>query len=264
MSDETTETPETDAAEAEATVGAPVEEGSADAAPEAPEADAAAAGEKGKDVLDSLDLSRGVVDEQDLNGLLDAVDALDFATRRASEEHLTQLRSLHARLGNVIEQISRGERASLPDQEPLTAEQEARYETLVDQGLDAGRARNLDAALKALQEAVRVNPEGIDGLFNLGVVYGLVAHKNITTAEFYDDYTRDEIYVEKARICYDHVLDIEPNHLPSLNNLATLYSMRDDSEAAKGYLNRILEVEPSTDVERHILAEAREQLKELS
>ncbi len=257
MSDETTETPETEAAEAEDTVGTPVGEGAAEGAP----AEEAGGDEKSKDVLDSLDLSRGEVDEQDLQGLLDAVDALDFASRRATEDRLTQLRALHARLGNVIEQIARGERASLPDQEPLTAEQEARYEALVDQGLDAGRARNLDAALKALQEAVRVNPEGIDGLFNLGVVYGLVAHKNITTAEFYDDYTRDEIYVEKARICYDHVLDLEPNHLPSLNNLATLYSMRDDSEAAKAYLNRILEVEPSTDVERHILVE---QLKELS
>lgn len=263
MSDETNETeaekPQDETADAPAEgeaaeVGTPVEGSESEEA----------AGEKTKDVLDSLDLSRGEVDDRDLQGLLEAVDALDFATRRASEEHLTQLRSLHARLGNLIEQIARGERAALPDQEPLTAEQEARYEALVDQGLEAGRARDLEAALKALQEAVRINPEGIDGLFNLGVVYGLVAHKNITTAEFYDDYTRDEIYVEKARICYDHVLDIEPNHLPSLNNLATLYSMRDDSEAAIGYLNRILEVEPSSDVERHIQSEAREQLKELS
>ncbi|MBL4846547.1 MAG: hypothetical protein JKY65_13555, partial [Planctomycetes bacterium] len=237
-------------------IGAPVSD---DPAPGPAKAEA----EGVHDVLDSLDLSRGEVDDRDVNGLLDAIDALDFATRRATEERLVQLRGLHARLGDVIDQISRGERAARPEAEPLTKEQEARYEGAVDRGLAAGRARDLDSAVKALQEAVQIYPEGIDGLFNLGVVYGMVAHKNITTAEFYDDYTRDSIYVEKARICYDHVLDLEPNHLPSLNNLATLYSMRENRDAAIGYLERILATEPSTDVERHLMAEARDQLKEL-
>lgn len=236
-----------------------------EASSEAPTKTAPEVGERAdhRDVLDKLDLTRGEIDANDLKGLMDAVDAIDFAARRASEADLASLRSLHARLGDVIEQIARGERSALPEQEPLTPEQEARYEALIDQGLEAGRGRDLKSAQSSLEEAVRLNPEGIDGLFNLGVVYGLIAHHNITKAEFYDDYTQDEIYLEKARLCYDHVLDLDPLHMPSLNNLATLYSMRDDRESAITYLERIVSAEPRSDVERHLAADARVQLAEL-
>ena len=206
---------------------------------------------------------RGEVDANDLRGLVEAIDGLDFAARSASEADLAELRRLHARLGDVIEQIARGERSALPEQEPLTPEQEARYDALIDRGLEAGRGRDLAAAQSALEEAVRLYPEGIDGLFNLGVVYGLIAHQNITKAEFYDDYTQDEIFLEKARVCYDHVLDLDSVHLPSLNNLATLYSMRDDRESAIAYLERIVAAEPRNDAERQLAADARTQLTEL-
>ncbi|MGE0712281.1 MAG: tetratricopeptide repeat protein [Planctomycetota bacterium] len=229
-----------------------------------PQGDAVAeAGGDGRSVLDSLDLERGEVDDADVGSLEDAVFAIDFATRRVSEERLERIVALHAKLGDLIEQLRRGERTQAADAAPLTAEQEARYKSLVDQGVEAGERRDLDEAQQHLEQAVRLNPDGLEGLFNLGVVYGLLAHFNIAKAEFYDDYTRDEIFLEKARICYDRVLDAEPNHLASLNNLATLYSMREDRPTAIGYLERLVAIEPQDDDEKAMIAAAQEQLEEL-
>ncbi|HBP22301.1 MAG TPA: hypothetical protein DEA08_31525 [Planctomycetes bacterium] len=214
-------------------------------------------------IIDTLDIARGDIDDADLGQLEEALNVIDFATRRASPERLAALKAMHGRLGDLIDQIERGERTARPEAEPLTDEIEARYASLIDQGLEAGQKRNFADAQQLFEEAVLINPEGIDGLFNLGVVYGFLAHHNIAKAEFYDDYTRDEIFLEKARICYDSVLNLEPDHLPSLNNLATLYSMRDDSERAIDYLERIVAATPADDREKALIAEAQVQLDEL-
>ena len=214
-------------------------------------------------IIDTLDIARGDVDDQDLAQLEEALNSIDFATRRASPERMAALKAMHGRFGDLIDQIERGERAPRPEAEPLTDEIEARYASLIDQGLEAGQKRNFADAQLLFEEAVLINPEGIDGLFNLGVVYGFLAHHNIAKAEFYDDYTRDEIYLEKARICYDSVLNLEEDHLPSLNNLATLYSLREDRERAIDYLERIVAATPADEREQELIAEARVQLDEL-
>ncbi len=214
-------------------------------------------------VLDSLDLARGEVNDEDLDALEAAVNSVDLATRNATPERLERLTALQARLADIAAQIREGRRRPMDEPPALTADELQRYQQLVDEGVAAGERGDLHTALQTLEDAVRTNPDGMEGLFNLGVVYGLVAHKNITKAEFYDDYTRDEVFVERAQICYDKVLEHDANHLPSLNNLATLYSMRDNREAAVPLLKRIVEITPETEEEKHIVAAAQQQLDEL-
>lgn len=212
---------------------------------------------------DLLDIARGDVTDEDLDGLEAAIDSLDFATRKATPERQARLAALIARVQDVADQIKQGVRRAPAEAQPLSAEQQARYQALVDEGVTAGEKGDLDLARRKLEEAVRLSSDGVQGLFNLGVVYGLVAHREISKAEFYDNYVRDEVYVGKARRCYDHVLELEPQHLPSLKNLATLYAMRDERDVAAAYLRRLLEIAPRDDGERDLVAEARQQLSEL-
>jgi len=226
---------------------------------------AAEAGQEGVagDVLSLLDLSRGEVDDDDLSTLEAAINTLDFATRRASPERMGRLRSQHARLGELVDQIAEGVRRPTTERGPLSEEDEQRYQDLVDQGVEAGQDKDLGVAMELLEEAVRLNPEGPDGLFYLGVVYGYLAHHNVAKMEFYDNHVRDEVFVEKAQICYDRVLELEPEHLPSLNNLATLYAMRDQDDQAIELLRRIVQIEPKDDEQRRIIEKANDQLTEL-
>lgn len=216
------------------------------------------------DIADALDLARGELDDEDLAALEAAVDAVDFATRRASPERQARLDALVARLVDVAQQIKDGRRKPGPERGPLTAEEEARYQALVEEGVQAGERGNLELAQERLGAAVLLDPEGVVGLFNLGVVYGLLAHMNMAKAEFYDDRVRDESYAQRAQICYERVLEVEPEHLAALNNLATLYAMRDERDLATEVLNRMLTIEPKDDQDRRYLDAARRQLDELS
>jgi tetratricopeptide (TPR) repeat protein len=210
-----------------------------------------------------LDLARGEVNDEDLDALEVAVGTIDFATRKASDDVVARLEALHGRLGALIGQIRDGVRPAEDDRAPLSEEALQICQNLVDQGIGAGEKGNLEEAKGYLEEAVRLNPDGIDALFNLGVVYGLLAHHNIARAEFYDNFVRDEVFVERAQICYDHLLELVPDHLPSLNNLATLYSVRDERDQAVPLLKRILTIEAGNDDEKKLIASARSQLQEL-
>jgi len=210
-----------------------------------------------------LDVDRGEVSDEDLDTLEQAVDTLDFATRQATPERLQRLDSLLARLTDIRAQVGAKVRRHQPAHEPLSAEDRARAERLIDDGVAAGERRRLEEAMRKLEEAVELDPEGLDALFNLGVVYGLMAHMNMAKAEFYDSYVRDEVYVEKAQIQYDRVLEVEPEHLGALNNLATLCSIRDERDLARKYLERMVDVTPETDEQKKLVEGAKLQLKEL-
>jgi tetratricopeptide (TPR) repeat protein len=253
MTDEAKDAEKTEDAEAKAE----------DAKTEAPEAEAEAGAEPEGDIAEALDFARGEVDDEDLRVLETAVDNIDFATRKATPERLERLQAISVRLGDLCEQIAQGKRKPRPERAPLTDEEEARYTTLVEEGLAAGERGNLAEARSKFEDAVLLDPEGVGGLYNLGVVYGLLAHMNVARMEFFDDYTRDEVFVEKAKVCYDKVLEIRENHLPSLNNLATLYAMRDERDLAVEILERMLTITPAEDADKKYLDEAKNQLEEL-
>ena len=214
------------------------------------------------DPLENLDIARGDVTQDDLDSLELAIEGVDFASRRATPDVLQRLQSLSERLADVTAQVAAGRR-TIKERPPISEQNRRRYEALVDDGVAAGERGDLATARQKLEEAALLDPEGKAALFNLGVVYGLLAHHNIARAEFYDDHTRDAVFIRKAEICYDHVLELDPDHLATLNNLATLYSMRDDRDQAITTLRRILAIDPQNDEDQRLVENARSQLKEL-
>jgi hypothetical protein len=105
---------------------------------------------------DLLDVARGEVNADDLAQLEAAVDAIDFATRRAAPDVKSRLRAIVARLGDIADQIDQGIRRPAAERAPLTDEQRARVRTCLDQGLEAGERGDLETARARLEEAVRL------------------------------------------------------------------------------------------------------------
>jgi Flp pilus assembly protein TadD len=198
------------------------------------------------------DLLRGELTSQDLNELEAALDSVDFATRKATPELLARLRALSARLVDLVEQIEKGVRKRTDDA-PLKPEDEEKLKALFDEGVAAGEKGELDRARSKLEEALRLDSESPEVLFNLGVVYGLLSQANFARGEFYDSRVRDEVWAEKGVFCYERLLELEPDNTHALNNLATLYDLQGERDVAVETLVKSLKVKADQeDAKRHL------------
>lgn len=208
-----------------------------------------------KDALEALDLARGDVNDDDLELLEQAVDQIDFAARRASAERLEKLRGLSARISDLIEQIASGTRKRAKDREPLSADEEAKYDALVAEGIRLGEKGELDAARTKLEAAVLVDPDEVSGLFNLGVVYGRLAESATQKGDFFASRVPDEVYAEKAVFCYERVLELEPKNTAALTNVAAVYDLRGETDLARETLGKVLAIDPGNARAKEYLAD---------
>src|SRR5580658_303320 len=206
------------------------------------------------DELDALDLARGDVNEDDLADLEVAIDEIDFAARRTPPACLERLRSLAARLTDLIEQIEKGIRKR-SEKKVLSPEEEQKYERLVSDGVAAAEKKDLEKARACLEAACSMDPDEPSGLFNLGVLYGKLGEA--AKGGFYGTtHGFDEIYAEKAAFCFERVTELDARNASALTNLAAIYDLRGETEAARDALRRALEIDPGD-------AKAREHLADL-
>lgn len=204
---------------------------------------------------ETLDLLRGEVSDEDLAELDAALDAIDFAARKAAPERLAKLRAAHARLGDLIEQVEKGTRKTT-DRPPPSADDEAKVKAIVDEAVAHGEAGRLEDALERLLAALRIAPESLDVLFNLGVVYGKLANSASGQSGIYAQRKVDEAWTEKAVSAYTRLLEIDAENVHALNNLATLHDLQGETELAIELLQRSLQAQPDQ-------AEVKQHLEEL-
>ena len=203
--------------------------------------------------LEALDLARGDVNEDDLADLEEAIDEIDFAARRTSPACLARLRALSARLAELIEQVEKGVRRR-SEREPLSPEDEQRYDKLVAEGVAAAEKGDLDKARASLEGAARLDPDEPVGLYDLGLLY---ARLGGAKGGFYGTtHGFDEIFAEKAAFCFERVTELDAKNAGAWTNLAAIYDLRGDPEDAKDALRRALEIDPNE-------AKAREHLNDL-
>ncbi|MBI3725091.1 tetratricopeptide repeat protein [bacterium] len=201
----------------------------------------------------ALDLARGDVTDDDLATLEQAVDQIDFATRRATPERLARLRAIAGRLSSLADQVEKGVRTRDSDSPPLSDEDARRYEALVSDGVTLAEKGDLETARTKLEAATKLDPDEPYGLFNLGVLYGRLAEQAATKGDFYASHVPDEVFAEKAVFCYERVLELEPENARALTNLAAVYDLRGETELAKEALKRALAIDPSeTKAQEHL------------
>jgi tetratricopeptide (TPR) repeat protein len=202
---------------------------------------------------DTLDLLRGEVSDEDLAELEGALDAIDFAARKSSPERLAKLRASHARLADLIDQIEKGSRKRAADRPPVSADDEAKVKALVDEAVGHGEAGRLEEALDRLLAALRIDPQSLDVLFNLGVVYGKLANLASGQSGIYASRNVDDAWAEKAMSAYGRLLEIDSENVYALNNLATLHELQGETDLAIELLQRSLAIQANqVEVKQHL------------
>jgi tetratricopeptide (TPR) repeat protein len=204
---------------------------------------------------DPLDLARGDVNEDDLADLAGAIDEIDFAARRTTPECLARLRALSTRLADLVDQVDKGVRKR-SDAKQLSPEEEKRYDALVHEGVTAAERGDLERARECLENAVRLDPDEVSGLFNLGVLYGKLGES--TKGSFGMTHGFDEVYADKATFCFERVTELDATNAQAWTNLAAIYDVRGETDEAKEALRRALEIDPNEKKAKDHLREIEE------
>ena len=204
---------------------------------------------------ETLDLLRGEVSDEDLAELDWALDAIDFAARKATPERVSKLKAAQTRLADLIEQVEKGTRKRAADRPPVSADDEAKVKALVDEAVGHGEAGRLEEALDRLLAALRIDPDSLDVLFNLGVVYGKLANATSGQSGIYAARGVDDAWAEKAMSAYGRLLEIDSENVHALNNLATIHELQGETELAVELLRRSLSIDGGQVEVKHHLEE---------
>ena len=122
------------------------------------------------------------------------------------------------------------------------------YEILLERGIRLGEQKAYKEALAALAKVVEMRPDDPEAHYNLGVLYGTLAAEAINPTNIFEgaeaDILDEEIWTEKAIFEYQAALDLDPDNYHALNNIATLYALRQETDLAIDTLKRSLEKNP--------------------
>jgi tetratricopeptide (TPR) repeat protein len=134
--------------------------------------------------------------------------------------------------------------------------------SMLEEGLNLAESGDLDEAIEILTDAVERFPESPLSHYNLGVAHFMKLKEDLEHVEMWEDYADDEGHYEEAVASFEHALEIDEKFVGALNNLATLYALRDRAEDAIDLWERSLEIDPDQPEVREDLDEYRQQLEE--
>jgi len=130
------------------------------------------------------------------------------------------------------------------------------YDQLVSLGVELAEREQFSEAIEVLRQAIGLDEEGVAAHYNLAVLYGLLAMGDLRVEDYFEDHVDEQILLQNAIEEYQRVLEIDPAHLSSHNNLATIFALHGEADLAIQELECSLGLDPEQ-------PEAREQLAEL-
>ena len=133
------------------------------------------------------------------------------------------------------------------------------FDELASKGLQLLESKgDLLDACRLLERALAIHTDDAEVAYGLGVAYGLLALRALSTApaSLLDSSAAAEALAARAILCYQRAVDLDPGNAQPWNNLATLYALRGDRELAVEALKRSLQAEPGQ-------PNVRERLEEL-
>lgn len=134
--------------------------------------------------------------------------------------------------------------------------------SILEEGLNLAESGDLDEAIEILGEAVDRFPESPLSHYNLGVAHFMKMKEDLEHTEMWEDYHDEEGHYEEAVSAFEHALEIDENFVGALNNLATLYALRDRGEDAIELWERSLQVESDQPEIRADLEDYRAHVEE--
>ncbi len=134
--------------------------------------------------------------------------------------------------------------------------------SILEEGLSLAESGDLDEAIDVLSDAVERFPESPLSHYNLGVAQFMKLKEDLEHTEMWEDFSDEEGHYEEAVSAFEHALEIDPKFVGALNNLATLYALRNRAEDAISLWERSLEFEPDQPDVRADLDDFRAHLEE--
>lgn len=134
--------------------------------------------------------------------------------------------------------------AGAEEMEPEVPRDPERAQQLIDSGVAAAEEGHWQRALKELEQACAFDPDNIDAHYNLGVLLGTLVNEDIRVEGFFEDRGDDAIVLDKAIAAYERALEVDPDYVPALNNVASHYAVRGQTDLAVERLKHSIEIEP--------------------
>ena len=109
----------------------------------------------------------------------------------------------------------------------MSDEKDLTFDQTFDLAIQNHQNNNLQDAKNYYQKVLKIDPNHLGALNNLGVIY-----KNL------QDY-------QKAKDCYEKIIEIDPNHATALNNLGGVFKKLGENQKAKDCYEKIIEIDPN-------------------
>jgi len=128
----------------------------------------------------------------------------------------------------------------------------------LDYGIALGEVHRFNEAVCEFEQVVELDPESVDGHYNLGVIYGKCLLEDLAIDELWEDHSDEEILFENALHHYKIAFDLDSTCVAALNNLGHLHAVRGCIGEAREYFLKSLEIDPDQAGIRDDLAELEE------
>ena len=89
------------------------------------------------------------------------------------------------------------------------------------------QAKNFNAAINFYNIVLKINPNHVVTLNNLGILFRALGEN------------------QKAKSCFEKIIEINPNHVDALNSLGVIFRIFDENQKAKSCFERAIEINPN-------------------
>jgi len=127
-------------------------------------------------------------------------------------------------------------------QDKLSAAPDNR-DLLVELGIAYAENQQYKEALATFEKALKLYPEDAVIHYDLGFLYKLMALRDLEKLELWEDATDDELLVENAMYYFRKALELNPDYVSAMNNLAALHAIREEFDDAIRLWRQSLEID---------------------
>ncbi len=120
----------------------------------------------------------------------------------------------------------------------------ADLDSVVEEGEELIESGEFAKAIELLQGGIEVFPEDATLHFLLGLASLESLKEDIDRSEMWEDDSEMVEMYEQAVASFEEALNLDPDHVGSLNALGTLYALRGNHEGAISCWEKSLEVDP--------------------
>ncbi len=124
----------------------------------------------------------------------------------------------------------------------VSVAQAAEVEQKIKQAMELAVNKQYTGAVAMLSDIDPGTPLAPEIHYNLGLLYGRCLIEDLSTNEYWEDHTNEEILFESAVTHYLKAVDIAPEMFEAYNNLARLCAVMGHVNEARDYYNLSLSI----------------------